>query len=82
MREPIRLTINGQSVTVPDGITIAVALLRNGKPSFHRSPTGELRGPVCGMGVCFECRVTVNGRSHVRSCQTICEPGMEIRTDD
>ena len=82
MREPIQLTINGQSVTVPDGITIAVALLRSGKPSLHRSPTGELRGPVCGMGVCFECRVTVNGRSHVRSCQTICEPGMEIRTDD
>ena len=43
---------------------------------------GELRGPVCGMGVCFECRVMVNGLSHVRSCQTICEPGMEIRTDD
>lgn len=81
MPDPIQMTIDGKSVTVPNGITIAAALLRVGKPAFHRSPSGHLRGPVCGMGVCFECRVTVNGRSQVRSCQTICERGMEIRTD-
>ncbi len=81
MRDAIKLTVNGEPVTVPEGITIAAALLRLGKAGIHRSTSGELRGPVCGMGVCFECRVVVNGRSHVRSCQTICEPGMEIRTD-
>jgi sarcosine oxidase subunit alpha len=32
------------------------------------------------MGVCFECRVTVNNVPHVRSCMTLCEAGMEIRT--
>jgi sarcosine oxidase subunit alpha len=34
------------------------------------------------MGICFECRVTVNGRAHVRSCQVLCEAGMEVQTDD
>jgi len=33
------------------------------------------------MGICFECRVTVDGRPHVRSCQVVCRPGMEVRTD-
>jgi len=82
MHELIRLTVDGESVMMPEGITVAAALLRLGKAGMHRSVSGELRGPVCGMGVCFECRVMVNGRSHVRSCQTICEPGMEICTDE
>jgi len=82
MPESIRLIINRESVDVPEGTTLAAALLRLGKAAVHRSPSGELRGPVCGMGVCFECRVAVNGRGHMRSCQTICEPGMEVRTDE
>ena len=43
---------------------------------------GEARGPLCGMGICFECRATVNGQPHCRSCQIICQPGMEVRTDE
>jgi len=82
MPETIEVTINGKCVAIPEGITLAAALLVSGNPAIRRSVIGELRGPVCGMGVCFECRVTVNGRPHVRSCQAICESGMEIRTDD
>jgi predicted molibdopterin-dependent oxidoreductase YjgC len=33
------------------------------------------------MGTCFECRVTVNGKPHQRSCQTLCCEGMEVTTD-
>jgi len=78
----IQVTINGQAVTVPGGITVAAAVLLSGKSGIHRSPSGALRGPVCGMGVCFECRVTVNGRAHARSCLTTCEAGMEISADE
>ena len=49
---------------------------------FRRSVTGQPRGPLCGMGICFECRVTVGGRQHVRSCQTACASGMEVQTDE
>lgn len=46
----------------------------------RRSVGGQLRAPLCGMGVCQECRVTVNGRAHVLSCQTLCLPGMDVQT--
>jgi sarcosine oxidase subunit alpha len=44
------------------------------------SVTGEPRAPLCGMGICFECRATINGFAHRRSCQVLCEPGMDVRT--
>ncbi len=72
----ITLTIDGQAVTVPAGTTVAAAVTRAGVTAFRKD-----RGPLCGMGICFECRVALNGRSHERSCQTVCEPGMEVRTD-
>jgi sarcosine oxidase subunit alpha len=61
---------------------VAAAVLQAGVNSFRRSVTGEARGPLCGMGICFECRVMVNGVAHVRSCQTLCEDGMDVRTDE
>ena len=78
MPESIELRINGRSVRVPRGSTVAAAILMTGEPVFRRSVSGELRGPLCGMGVCFECRVTVDGREHVRSCQLLCREGMEV----
>jgi hypothetical protein len=43
--------------------------------------TGQLRGPLCGMGICFECRLTIDGLPQRASCQTFCRTGMEVRTD-
>ena len=82
MPEPIALKINDVAVSVPPGSMVAAAVLQAGVVSFRRSVTGEARGPLCGMGICFECRVTVNGVAHVRSCQTLCENGMDVRTDE
>jgi sarcosine oxidase subunit alpha len=36
---------------------------------------------LCGMGICFECCATIDGRPHQRTCQASCRSGMEIRTD-
>ena len=33
------------------------------------------------MGICYECRVTIDGRAHAKSCQIPCAEGMEVRTD-
>ena len=82
MAESITLSVNGIPVTVAAGSLVAVALAQAGLTRFRRSVHGEARGPLCGMGVCFECRVTINGQAHCRSCLTICEPGMEVRTDE
>ncbi len=74
--------VNGRPVEVPEGAMVSAAVSTAGETRFRRSVSGEPRGPLCGMGICFECRVTVDGRAHVRSCQVPCRPGMEVRTDD
>lgn len=80
MPNEIRLRINGTEVSVPEGATVAVAMAIAGA-ACRTSVTGEPRGPLCGMGICFECRVSINRRAHCRSCQIVCEPGMDVRTD-
>ena len=81
MVEPVTLTIDGRSIGVPPSTTVAAALARTGVTAYRRSVTGEPRGPLCGMGICFECRVTIDGIPHRLSCQTVCAGGMEVRTD-
>ncbi|MFN0108038.1 MAG: FAD-dependent oxidoreductase [Blastocatellia bacterium] len=49
--------------------------------AFRRSVTGEARAPLCGMGICFECRVTVNDQAHSRSCQIPVTEGQNVRTE-
>ena len=61
---------------------VVAALLLGLGLSLRRSTTGQPRGPLCGMGTCFECRMTVNGESGVRTCNLLCADGMEISTDD
>jgi predicted molibdopterin-dependent oxidoreductase YjgC len=80
MPERIELVVDGTRIEVPAGATVAAAVLLAGRPSFRRSVTGEARAPLCGMGICFECRVTVDGRAHVRSCQTPAREGMVVLT--
>jgi hypothetical protein len=76
----VTLSVNGSPVAVPEGATVAVAVAIAGQ-ACRKSVSGEPRGPLCGMGICFECRVSINGTAHCRSCQILCEPGMEVRTD-
>ena len=82
MPETLTLTINGRPISVPHGAVVAVALAMAGEGMFRRSVLGEARGPLCGMGICMECRVTIDGRTQRRGCQTLCEAGMEVRTDE
>lgn len=74
------LTINAEPITVADGTTVAAAILSNGVAAFRTSVNGGPRGPLCGMGVCFECCVTINGLGHQRSCTALVEDGMEVMT--
>jgi len=78
----ITLSINEISVTVDEGTTVAAAILNAGVKGFRKSVIGESRGPICGMGVCFECRVTVDGVGHQRSCNLIATEGMEVVTGE
>lgn len=81
MPEGVALTVNGKPVVVPAGVTVAVAIALAGV-ACRKSVSGEPRGPLCGMGICFECRATVDGSSYCRTCQKLCRPGMKINTDE
>jgi D-hydroxyproline dehydrogenase subunit gamma len=82
MPDQIHLRVNGNTVSVPVGTVVAAAVAQAGQTRFRRSVGGEARGPLCGMGICMECRVTINGHAHGRSCQIPCEEAMEVRTDE
>jgi D-hydroxyproline dehydrogenase subunit gamma len=80
MPSPVTVTVNGAPVIVPSGATVAVAIVMAGQ-ACRISVSGEPRGPLCGMGICFECRAVVDGIPHVRSCQVLCEQGMDVATE-
>ena len=77
---PIEIRVNGRTVSVPAGTVAAAAIALAGVTSFRSSVRGQPRGPICGMGICMECRATVNGQALRRTCLMVCEPGMEIET--
>jgi len=81
MSRVVSVVINGAVVEVAEGATVAVAAVL-AQQACRTSVTGERRGPLCAMGVCFECRMTINGKPHSRSCQVVCEPGMDVKTDE
>jgi sarcosine oxidase subunit alpha len=53
-----------------------------GAPRFRRSRGGSPRAPLCGMGICFECRVEIDGATHQRACMILAREQMRVRTDD
>jgi D-hydroxyproline dehydrogenase subunit gamma len=81
MLDQVTVTINGSPISVPQGATVAVAVGIAGQ-ACRKSVTGEPRSALCAMGICYECRVAINGRPHCRGCQILCEPGMDVRTDE
>jgi len=81
MPSQVTVMVNGSPVLVRSGATVAVAMAAVGQ-ACRTSVTGEARGPLCGMGICFECRVTINGVPHRRACQVFGEAGMDVRTQE
>jgi aerobic-type carbon monoxide dehydrogenase small subunit (CoxS/CutS family) len=72
--------INDTEISITPGTTVAAAILEARQTTFRKSVTGQSRAAFCGMGTCYECRVTINEAPHSRSCQILCQPGMRIVT--
>ena len=77
----IVFSVNGRSTTAHMGETIHAALIAAGYRQFRKSKTHQPRGVFCGMGVCYECLVTVNNGSTQQACVTLVEEGMEVEID-
>ena len=78
----IKLRVNNREITVKENTILAAALANAGIAVFRESVQGEPRTFLCGMGICYECRITVNGAPNRLSCQVLCENGMEVTTSE
>ena len=76
----VRFTFDGREIEALEGETIAAALGAQHITAVREARSGAPRGPYCGMGVCFDCLVTVNGRPSQRACLTKVEAGLEVRS--
>jgi glycine/D-amino acid oxidase-like deaminating enzyme len=79
---PVDIIVDGDPVEALDGETIAATLTASGRLALRQPPSGTARGVHCGMGACYECLVTVDGRPNVRACMTLVEAGQTIVTRD
>ena len=79
--QPILFWLDGSPVSALPGDTIASALYAAGIRAWHRSRFGDARGLLCGIGVCFDCLVTVDGAPDQRACQVLARPGMQVTTN-
>jgi hypothetical protein len=82
MPASVVIHVNGRALHAREDVTVAAALVTAGVWGFRRSVTGEIRGPVCGMGVCHECHVTIDGITHRRACLEPVIAGIEVILDD
>ena len=80
----VTIRVNGKPVEACCGETLFAALIAAGIGTLRHSFKGQTktaRGGFCGMGVCQECRVTVDGMPDRRACMTEVRTGMEVLTD-
>ncbi|WP_028798976.1 (2Fe-2S)-binding protein [Streptomyces sp. 142MFCol3.1] len=77
------VTLDGREIEALPGRTVAATLWAAGVTSWRTTrAAGRPRGVFCGIGVCFDCLVTVNGRPNQRACLVPVAPGDEIRTQE
>ena len=77
----LTVSVDGEPAEAYPGETVATLLLALGRQTFrHTDHLHAPRGLFCGMGVCFDCLVTVDGQANVRACMTPVQAGMTIET--
>ena len=78
----VTIVADDRELRVAAGTSVAAALLDAGVLTFRRSVAGDARGPLCGMGICYECRVTVDGVPLRRACLVPVSDGLRISTKE
>lgn len=78
----IEFEFDGEPVVAYEGETVAAALLAARVPAFGVTREGDPRLPLCNMGTCFDCAVTVDGRRLIRACLTDAADGMVVERNE
>ena len=77
----VQIVVDGIATVAYEGESVAAALLAAQRRELRTTPRGgEPRGMYCGIGLCFECALEVDGRRGVRACQTPVRDGMRVGT--
>lgn len=75
----VRIEVDGTPFEARAGDSVASALLAAGRRELRAGPDGMPRGVFCGIGVCFDCLVTIDGRPDQRACLAAVRDGMSVR---
>ena len=75
--DSVTVWVDGVLLTLAAGSSVAAALAARLPQGSRRSLSGEARAAFCGMGICHECRCTIDGLRRL-ACQTACSDGMRI----
>ena len=81
MTEKITFTFNGDEFTCESGLSIAAALIASDNRELRKTRFGnEARSIFCGIGICFDCVVVIDGVANQRSCLIEAKPGMKVES--
>ena len=79
--QPFEIEVDGEKITAYEGETIGAVLLAAGLRTLrYTNKLEQPRGLYCGIGLCQECRMIINGIPNTQACQTLAEPGCRVET--
>lgn len=78
----VTVILEGRRLRAHQGESVATVLMAEGHAATRTTPGGAARGVFCGMGVCFDCLVVVDGVPNTRACMTFVEDGMQVSRQD
>ena len=74
----VEVIVEGAPVLVPEGASAAAVLIAGYAAIRETAVTGAPRGPLCLMGVCFDCLAEIDGVANRQACMVTVAPGMRI----
>lgn len=76
-------TFDGRPVAFVPGQTVGAALVADGVLSWRTTRQhSRPRGIFCGIGVCFDCLITVAGQPNQRACLVLASDGLVVSTQE
>ena len=77
----IEFTFDGEKINAISGQSVAAALLAENVRTLRKTRfNNNERGVFCGIGVCFDCLVVIDGVTNQRACLIEAKPGMKVQT--
>jgi hypothetical protein len=77
------IEVDGEHITAYEGETIAAALIAAGKLRLrYTAKSAQPRGVYCGIGLCHDCIVAINGVPNIRACQILATPGCRVESQE